>query len=190
MSISVLRGSLLDADTDAIVNPANLFLRHGAGLARIIANAAAPSAPADSERYRIGQAWQAEQRAVPTITTGNVAVTSAGCLPHKGIIHAVGPVWEDGTYGEGFLLLRVHQRACEEAISRGWTSVAFPAISCGLFRFPADKAAPYAVAGVMHALADQDLAVSGRELDVRFYLMEAEHVSAWTKALDNPAVSA
>lgn len=182
MSITIHRGSLLDADTDAIVNPANLFLRNGAGLARIIETAAlkvpvsaqtGKSYPEAAERAR---KYRGEVNSVPTISTGNVAVTSAGCLPHKGIIHAVGPVWTDGTYGEGYALLRAHERACEEAEKRGW-SIGFPAISCGLFRFPADKAAPYALAGVSrHSICG---------LDVRFYLMEDAHVSAWAEALDN-----
>lgn len=185
MSITIHRGSLLEADTDCIVNPANLFLRHGAGLAKIIADAARGPAPRNpgmderswhsrSRQTAIAAEWDAEQRKVPTIATGNVAVTSAGVLPFKGIIHAVGPVWEDGTFGEGFLLARVHERACEAASQRGWTSIAFPAISCGLFRFPAEKAAPYAISGVK----------AFDFLDVRFYLVEDAHVSAWTTALD------
>jgi len=189
MSISIVKGSLLDAHVDAIVNPANLFLRNGAGLARIIDKAA--RGDQNGRNYTLTPSQREYERQlskVPTISTGNVAVTSAGVLPFRGIIHAVGPVWTDGSYCEGPLLHRVHERICEEAISRGWQSVGIPAISCGLFRFPAERAAPYAVAGVLHALAQQDLAVSGRELDVRFYLMEDGHVSAWTKALDNPAL--
>lgn len=152
--IRVVQGDLLAQEADCIVNPANGFLRHGAGLARLIADRAAPknvpAGPTGDAREGMkcdetGRLWWAEQYGHPTIATGDVAVTSAGHLPYKGIIHAVGPVWKDGTLYERELLAAVHVRAFEAAKERGWKSIAFPAISCGLFRFPVELAAPQAL---------------------------------------------
>jgi O-acetyl-ADP-ribose deacetylase (regulator of RNase III) len=150
MSIEIREGSILDFEGDAIVNPANCFMNHGAGLARIIANAAQPygarlhaqNACADPES-EVGRAyrWQQEHDSPGLTATGNVRVTSAGVLPFKGIIHAVGPIWNGGTFMEADLLDRLTERILEVSLERGWKSVALPAISCGIFGFPVDLAA-------------------------------------------------
>jgi O-acetyl-ADP-ribose deacetylase (regulator of RNase III) len=168
--IEIRSGSILDFEGDAIVNPANGFLRHGAGLAKIIANAAQAG---EGEGAR---AWRAEQASTPTIATGNVAVTGAGNLPYKGVIHAVGPVWNGGAFCEDTLLWSAHVEAVAAAIVREWDSIAFPAISCGLFGFPVERAAPIAISGV--------LAASLFDVDVTFYPFgyEAEFTRALQEA--------
>lgn len=181
----IIQGDILSFQGDTIVNPANLFLRHGAGLARVIANAATalPSGMIPSEREAnsrqqpptdaeaVSLRWQREQQRVPTLATGDAAWTSAGMLPYKGIVHAVGPVWSGGTFCERDLLEIVHERAIEVASENGCASIALPAISCGLFRFPVTEAARIAVA--VGAWAD---------MDVSFYLFEDAHYEAYIDA--------
>jgi O-acetyl-ADP-ribose deacetylase (regulator of RNase III) len=147
VSIEIREGSILDFEGDCVVNPANSFMRHGAGLARIIADAAqsvgysAQTGKPDPARFAAARAFRAENAAVSLTATGNVAVTSAGVLPFKGIVHAVGPIWNGGAYHEAELLERVVDRALAEALDREWRTIALPAISCGIFGFPVDRAA-------------------------------------------------
>lgn len=186
MSIAIAEGSILDFKGDAIVNPANGFLMHGAGLARVIDRAARNAwtpqgvvnmsvadikarVAEDVEKIR---AYVSDHQRTPTIATGNVAVTSAGVLPYKGIIHAVGPVWNGGRFCEAALLASAHAEAVAAAHARSWESVAFPAISCGLFGYPVERAAKIAVEAVLFA--------SLFDVDVTFYPFgfEAEYTRA------------
>lgn len=130
MSITVHQGSILDSKADYIVNPANSFLNHGGGLARVIANAAAPDDRETSQR------WRLQQEVCPLIATGNAAMTSAGALPYKGIIHAVGPIWNGGDFMECDLLEMVHESVYRIAENAGARSIALPAISSGVFGCP------------------------------------------------------
>lgn len=159
MSITIYEGSILDVKADAIVNPANSFLRHGGGLARIIANAAKdygkitpvtqPHGLHTGREQEIidaaGRAWQAEQDAHPLIPTGGAALTSAGHLPYKGVIHAVGPVWGGGDYEEDILLELAHISVLELCYAERFESVVLPAISCGIFGYPPELAARIAL---------------------------------------------
>ncbi len=122
-----MRGNLLEEPVDAIVNAANGHLAHGGGVAGVIARAAGPALVEESERI--------VKRQGP-LPTGAAVVTTAGRLPFKGVIHAVGP-----RYGEGdeerklFDALRAAFRCAQE---RGWESVSFPAVSSGIFAVPLD----------------------------------------------------
>ena len=121
---------LLSAPVDAIVNPANSGLSHGAGLAGIISREAGPDMDAECERIvdKVGK-----------IPTTYAVPTKSGNLPFKGIIHAVGPRMGSGD----------EQRRIEETIvnvlkvfeKKGWASVAFPAISTGIFGIPKEVCA-------------------------------------------------
>jgi len=121
----VVRGNLLEEPVEAIVNAANGHLAHGAGVAGIISRAAGPELQAESDRL------VAERGPFPT---GSAVVTSAGKLPFKGVIHAVGPRYGEGD--EEAKLVRALSAAFECARSRGWQSVAFPAVSAGIFAVP------------------------------------------------------
>lgn len=142
---SLVVGSILEADADAIVNPANSFLNHGGGLAGIIASAAAPLAAKYPDRPHMWEdadrEWRLDQSSAPLIATGDAYPTSAGTLPFEGVIHAVGPVWKDGTLYERQLLSKCVWSIAEQAAAYGWTRIAVPAISCGLFRYPVEDAA-------------------------------------------------
>lgn len=160
--ITIKQGSILDFDGDYIVNPANSFLNHGGGLARIIAEAAMDipdkKVPEHTyfNAYREAMGWLMEQENHPDIPVGGACLTSAGRLPYKGIIHAVGPIWDGGGLHEADLLFEAHQSALAIATEEGGenVSIAFPAISCGIFGYPVEQAASVALAAVEDTTAD------------------------------------
>ncbi len=125
--LEVVQGDLLKQPVDAIVNAANGHLAHGGGVAAIISRAAGPELQEESAAL--------VERHGP-FPTGAAVVTTAGKLPFKGVIHAVGP-----RYGEGDEERKLEQAlvsAFECARERGWGSVAFPAVSAGIFAVPLD----------------------------------------------------
>jgi O-acetyl-ADP-ribose deacetylase (regulator of RNase III) len=109
---------------------------------------------------------------------GDAKVTSAGRLPAKHIIHAVGPVWGGGQQGESELLASCHRRAIELAAEHGCRRVAFPAISTGIFGYPLGEAAAVAITATAEAME--------RHLDVeeaRFWLFGEPAYEAFERAL-------
>ncbi|KAJ4461341.1 putative Appr-1-p processing protein [Paratrimastix pyriformis] len=128
-TIEVRQGDLTRERTDAIVNPANEYLSHGAGVAGAIAKAGGPTIQAECTQY---------VRDCGAVAPGQVAMCAgAGLLPCKWVIHAVGPTWEDGRSGEVLILRGAVEHALEYAASLpGCRSIAIPAISSGIFGFP------------------------------------------------------
>lgn len=143
--IKIINGDLLTQPVDAIVNAANGHLRHGGGLARAIADAAAPTrdhvcpdVPGTQVRKEWDQDkdWLQEQVEHPLIATGNVGLTSAGRLPYRGIIHAVAPIWNGGNFYETDLLRKAYARTFIKAVDNGFVSIAVPALGMGIFGCP------------------------------------------------------
>ena len=95
----------------------------------------------------------AECRTLHGCATGDAKITRGYRLPAKHVIHAVGPVWHGGNQREDEALASCYRRACELCQTHKLESVAFPAISTGVYRFPADRAARIAVAATVDALA-------------------------------------
>jgi O-acetyl-ADP-ribose deacetylase len=126
----VVRGNLLDEPVDAIVNAANGHLAHGGGVAGIIARAAGPELQAESDRL-------VHERG--SFKTGSAVVTTAGKLPFKGVIHAVGPRQGEGDEEEKLVRALTAAFAC--AKDKGWGSVSFPAVSSGIFAVPLEVCA-------------------------------------------------
>jgi O-acetyl-ADP-ribose deacetylase (regulator of RNase III) len=125
-----VKGNLLDEPVDAIVNAANGHLAHGGGVAGVISRAAGPELQAESDRL---------VRERGPFKTGSAVVTTAGKLPFKGVIHAVGP--RQGEGDEEAKLYQALTAAWQRARERGWSSVAFPAVSSGIFAVPLDVCA-------------------------------------------------
>ena len=137
-TFDVVVGNLLEQPTEAIVNAANGHLAHGGGIAAAILRAAGPTM--DEEGSRILR----ERGHIPT---GAAVVTTAGHLPFAGIIHAVGPRQGDGD--EEDLLTGAVHASLLRAHEREWTSVAFPAVSSGIFAVPLPVCARAYLRGVV-----------------------------------------
>ena len=108
----------------------------------------------DDAIHRVaGPGLLAECRALGGCETGDAKITSGYRLPARQVIHAVGPVWHGGSQGEDEALASCYRRAIELGQAHGLASIAFPAISTGVYRFPADRAAGIAVLATADALA-------------------------------------
>jgi O-acetyl-ADP-ribose deacetylase (regulator of RNase III) len=130
--VSVVQADITTLPVDAIVNAANSALSGGGGVDGAIHRAAGPGLL--EECRRLGRC-----------PTGGAVVTSGHKLPAKYVIHAVGPVWEGGHRGEDDLLASCYRQSLDLARTLDIRSIAFPAISCGAYGFPAARAADIAV---------------------------------------------
>lgn len=136
-------GDLLAEPADCIVNAANGRLAHGGGVAAAIARAAGPALEEEGDRF------VTEHGPIPT---GGAVSTTAGKLPFKGVIHAVGP--RLGEDDEGAKLEQALTSAFAIAHERGWHSLSFPAVSSGIFSVPASVCAKAYVAAVARFFKD------------------------------------
>jgi O-acetyl-ADP-ribose deacetylase (regulator of RNase III) len=126
------QGDITTMAVDAIVNAANEQLCDGAGVNGAIHRAAGPQLPAAC-------------RAQAPCPTGEARITPGFNLPARFIIHTVGPVWRGGEHGEAELLASAYRNSLALAHDNGLRSIAFPAISCGIFGYPVDEAARIAI---------------------------------------------
>jgi O-acetyl-ADP-ribose deacetylase (regulator of RNase III) len=137
--LEVIVADITTLRVDAIVNAANSSLLGGGGVDGAIHRAAGPE-------------LAIECRMLQGCKTGGAKITKAYRLPARHVIHAVGPVWNAGSLGEDQALASCYARAIGLCQSHGLASVAFPAISTGIYRFPAERAARIAVTATVEAL--------------------------------------
>ena len=141
--ILVVQGDITQQKVDAIVNAANSSLLAGSGVCGAIHKAAGPQL--QEECIKIG--W---------CEPGDAQITKGYNLMAKWVIHTVGPVWQGGNYGEEKLLASCYRRSLELAAENNLNSIAFPAISTGVYQYPIERATKIAVTEVKKYLERED----------------------------------
>src|SRR5688572_14337024 len=150
MRIEVVRGDITRLHVDAIVNAANERMLGGGGVDGAIHRAAGP--------YLLAACRQIpEVRPGIRCPTGEARLTPGFTLPARSVIHTVGPVWRGGAQGEAQLLASCYRRSLELARAERLRSIAFPAISCGVYGYPIDEAAEIAAREVRAFLDAHEL---------------------------------
>ncbi len=160
------KGDITRHKADAIGNAANSRLAGGGGVDGAIHRAGGP-------------AIMAECRKIGGCPTGQAVVTTAGNLPARYVIHAVGPVWRGGGAGEDELLASAYRSTLERADAHGVETLALPSISTGVYGFPLERAAPIALRTVAEHLKKGKTSLRR----VTFVLFNDETMAAYEKAL-------
>ena len=146
--LGVLQGDITKLATDAIVNAANESLLGGGGVDGEIHRAAGPQ-------------LLTECRSLNGCNTGEAKITKGYNLPAQWIIHTVGPVWKNGKSGEPEALRSCYTECLKLAVLHNIKTIAFPAISCGVYGFPVDQAARIAIGSTMEFLEIEGRSIEG-----------------------------
>ncbi|MCX5853967.1 MAG: O-acetyl-ADP-ribose deacetylase [Deltaproteobacteria bacterium] len=142
-TLSLVEGDITSEETDAIVNAANARLAGGAGVDGAIHRAGGPSI-------------MEECRKIGGCQTGQAVITTGGSLKAKYVIHTVGPVYQGGVKGESHLLKSAHLESLKLASAKRLKSIAFPAISTGVYGYPVNEAAHIALKTAIDYLNEHD----------------------------------
>lgn len=165
-AIECLQGDITRETADCIVNAANSQLAGGGGVDGAIHRAGGPEIMKELKEKYDG------------CPTGSAVITGAGRLRAKFVIHAVGPRWKEGRHGEEKLLAGAYQKSLELAKEHGCKTIAFPAISCGVYGYPKDQAAAVALKTVSDFVKKNPCFEK-----IRFVLFDAETLKIFQDAL-------
>lgn len=147
--IELMTGDITTVDVDAIVNAANSSLLGGGGVDGAIHRAAGPQLLMECKRLR--------RTSLPKgLPTGEAVLTGGARLPAARVIHTVGPVWHGGDQDEDRLLANAYRNSLRVAAQEQLTTVAFPAVSTGVYGFPAERAAVIAHTTIAEFLRDHE----------------------------------
>ena len=174
-AIELAQGDITQESTDAIVTSANSSLMGGGGVDGAVHRAGGPAILDECKAIVARQGW---------LPDGQAVATTGGRLKARHVLHTVGPVYEDGMFGEPETLASSYRETTRLADAMGLTSLAFPSISTGVYGYPIEKAAPIALRTVAETLAGcESLKL------VRFVLFDARTFAAYRDAaglLDAP----
>lgn len=173
MPFEIVTADITRLTVDAIVNAANPTLLGGGGVDGAIHRAAGPG---------LLEACRRLPESSPGIRcpVGEARMTGGFALPARYVIHTVGPVWHGGDRGEPALLASCYRHSLQLAAAHALRSVAFPAISCGIYGYPPERAAPVALAALRETLREH------ADMQVQLCCFDARMAAVWQQAL-NPA---
>ncbi len=166
VKLNIVQGDITKLEVDAIVNAANNTLLGGGGV--------------DGAIHRAGGPIILEQcKKIGGCPTGEARITTAGNMPSKYVIHTVGPVYKDGAKGEAELLYNSYYNSMKLAKEYGLKTIAFPAISTGVYNYPKPEAAEIAIRGVIDFIDKED-----NMEEVYFVLFSQENYLLYKEILD------
>jgi O-acetyl-ADP-ribose deacetylase (regulator of RNase III) len=167
--ITIVQGDITRQTVDAIVNAANTSLLGGGGVDGAIHRAAGPG-------------LLAECRTLGGCATGDAKITGGYLLASRWVIHTVGPVWRGGTHGEDDLLASCYRSCFALAVEHAIRTIAFPAISTGIYGFPLERATRIAATETRRFLAHDDTLT-----EVRFVCFGAETYQTYERVIQHAA---
>ena len=167
-TVRLVQGDITNIEADAIVNAANNSLMGGGGVDGAIHRKGGPKILEECKKIR-ATTWP------QGLPTGKAAITGAGNLKARHVIHTVGPIWRGGDHNEPELLAQAYQNSLKLAASKGLKTIAFPSISTGAYRYPIEDAAKIALKTVKKFLDEDSLD------EVVFVLFSESALEAYTK---------